>query len=243
MILNRAKYIFKIKLLRVKDYYAKHGLLRTIAHYLKGLVYKTSKNVIFFELDLDNLCFPFLKDANGIKVIEIKKSNFETIDYHGWEISKEEALNKLNEGCVLFAGMDDKTMVSQQWSELKKAFLFGLGLTVHLPDYTGYISRLYTAPNYRGMGVATYTKGKALLYLKELGYKKALVIIAEENQISQYVNCKFGFKPYQTVTLFRFLFIVKYYRVKDYFTEKKINFFAIKKDDQKIWRTFSKIHI
>jgi GNAT superfamily N-acetyltransferase len=243
MIFNRAKRKFKIKLQKVKEYYAEHGLFSTIMHYLMSIFWKISKNVIFFELDLDNMSLPQLIDKYGIKVIKIEKTNFDRLDYHGWEITKQEALNRLNEGCVLFAGIAGETMVSQQWTELKKAYLFGLDLTVNLPDYTGYISRLYTDSNLRGKGIATFTKAQALLLLKDYGCTSALVIIAEENQISRHVNGKFGFKPYQAVKYHRFLFFIKYYRVKDFSSDRKKHFFYFTNNDQKLWKFYSKIHL
>lgn len=243
MILNRAKCMVKIKAKKVKEYYAKHGLLRMITYYLTGMFYRSSNTIIFFELELDNLRFSHLKDEHGIEYIKIEKENFDTLDHHGWGISKEEALNNLDEGCVLFVGVDEETVVSRHWCEMKMANLFGLELTVNLPGNTGYISHLYTDPMHRGKGIGTYTKANTLKYLKEVGYTRALAIIDEKNVASLSVNDKFGFKAYQTVTLYRFLFIIKYYRVKDYASKDEKNFLLFKKDDQKLWRFFSKIHI
>jgi RimJ/RimL family protein N-acetyltransferase len=99
---------------------------------------------------------------------------------------------------------------------------------------------LYTTPEFRGKGLASIIKLLQLQFLKEQGYQRVFNTIRSNNIASLKVDKKVGTKKYQTV-IYRKIFFLKYYCVRDYDTNKRKRFWYIKGMDQKLWKHFSKI--
>jgi RimJ/RimL family protein N-acetyltransferase len=226
---------------RELEYYKQHGLWKTLIHQLKTIIYYGSNTIIFFELDLENSDFKTIDSNSEFKYITLNQDNYKNSEYIGWEISENEAFIRFQKGYILFAAVKHNILASQNWSESNKAEIWGLKLKVKLPKNTIYTSRLYTIPDYRGKGLATKTKLYMLKSLKDYGFKKAFLIIAEENKVSQAVNQKFGFEPYQKIKFYRLLYFFRFYVVKEYDTNHKISILKIRKTDSKIFDMFTNI--
>lgn len=241
MILDRfCKRFLKMKFKSIIEHYKIHGLWNTLIYQLKAFIYYGSITIIFFELDLENSDFQNNEENSELIFVKLHHEDFLKSKFNGWEISENEALKRFQKRYILFAAVKNNILVSQNWSEPNKADVWGLKLRIDLPKSTIYTSRLYTIPEYRGKGLAKITKLYMLKTLKEYGYKKAFIIISEANKVSQAVNKKFGFKPYQKVNYHRFFYFLKLYIVREYDTPRKNRIFKIRKTDKIIWDMFSK---
>ncbi len=229
-----------MNLQREIKYYKKHGLWNTLIYQLKTIIYYGSKTYIFFELELENSDFQKVEENSEFQFIALNQSNYKNSEYIGWEISENEALMRFRKGYILFAALKDKILISQNWSEPNKAHISALKIETCLPKGTIYTSRLYTIPDYRGKGLATKTKLYMLKSLKDYGFKKAFLIIEEGNKVSQAVNQKFGFEAYQKIKIYRFLYFLKIYIVREYNTNQKNSILKIRKTDRKIFEMFTK---
>jgi len=230
---------------RIVKYYREHGIYGSILHsfvrigeFSKKIAYNKT-GVIFFELNMDDLAFNTKIDMTS-DLSRAEKEDIECAEYLGGWFPKDKALRCLDEGRFLLVLKDKGKVIFYQLLEFNKAEIKVLEISSFIPAGTAYTSYLYTLPEYRGRGVASKAKPLVLKYLYDHGYRRVFNVIASNNIASQRVNKKAGLNPYQTVLYRRFLFL-RYYRVKDYETNRKKLFLRLRRTDNKLWKAFSKI--
>ncbi len=240
MKLTEVYQLIQRKMYNTHKYYDKHGLWKTILAIFEHTGVFKYRVLIFFELKVEDP-ISGQKAGKSIELVRLAKDDIEQIDEYcdGW-FKKDEALRRLEQGRVLFVVKEDEKMAFYQWLEFTKVDIPYIDLSFSIPDDTAYMAYIYTVPDYRGKGIASNAKPLVLNYLREQGYRRILLVITPENAASQRVNKKAGFKEYQTIFYLKLLFL-KYYRVKDYGTNRKKRFWHITGTDQELWKTFSKL--
>jgi len=243
--------LLKERLYKHWTYYKENGLWKTIPYILvrlkvvlkvrelKEFFYK-KRDFIFFELNISRKNYipenNYKIDLYNVKSEDIEK---EKNYFDGW-FNKRTALKRLRKDCVLLVKKIENRIIFFQWLELNNAFSPPIDLLFILPDHTAYKAYSYTLPEFRGRKIANKAKKETMKYLLERKYKNVLLIIAPENTPSIKVNKNSGFKEYQTIKYRKWLFL-KYYRVKDWGTDRSRVFWRILRKDKTIWKTFSKI--
>lgn len=245
---------FRGKLDNIQEYYEKYGFWKSVIHFFERLAEYVGfrfyiKTLIFFEIDLQQT-FITNPDAQEVDFLKVKPKDLEFIGgYHDGWFDREQALQRLKEGHLLFVIKDRQDMAFFQWIELYKSKIPSLDLSSFpLSEKTACMAYIFTKLEYRGRGYASKAKPLVLDYLREYGYHDVFLVIAPENTISQRVNKKAGFKEYQTITyrkiFFRKSVLFRYYLVKEYATTRKKIYWYISKSkfEPKLWKKFSKIH-
>jgi ribosomal protein S18 acetylase RimI-like enzyme len=195
---------------------------------------------IFFELELKN-SISDQEHIPNIDLVRVRKEDLEKVGEYLYEwFKKEEALKRLEAGNVLSVVKDGEKIIYYEWTEFKKIDLPYIDLSFYIPDDTAHNGYNYTDPEYRGKGIASKAKLLTLKYQRENGIQRAFCIIPPNNTESLRLNKKVGFKEYQTVIYWRFLFL-KHYCVKDYHSSSQKVFWGSGRATQGLWKTFSKI--
>jgi len=228
------------KIHKTLNYYREFGLWKTILRFIENSGIFKRRVFIFFEMELKD-SISAQEQNHRINLIRVGKEDIEKVDeyLYGW-FEKEEALKHLEAGNVLFTVKDGEKMIYYEWTEFKKIDLPYLDLSFFIPDGTAHNGFNYTEPEYRGKGIASKAKLLTLKYQRENGIQRAFCIIPPNNTESLRLNKKVGFKEYQTVTYWKFLFL-KYYCVKDSHTGSQKVIWGSGKATQELWKTFSKI--
>jgi ribosomal protein S18 acetylase RimI-like enzyme len=229
---------------KIRENYEKYGL-RILVFYLFsriGIIIK--REYIFFEIKLQDI-IPYKKNNSNFDLdfFWVKKKDFEYFKFpiEDGPLTKNEALRRLTEtNYILLALANGNKIVCYVWCNLTMAHITILDLLVSIPDKTAYAKDMYTAPEFRGKGLASTLKLLQLQFLKKQGYQREFFVIRSNNIASQKVVKKSGYKEYQTV-IYRKILFLKYYCVRDYDTNKRKRFWYIKGIDQKLWKHFSKI--
>ena len=247
MGLTKAYQWIKMKIHKAQEYYEQHGVRKLTLYCFSriGIIFK--REGIFFELRIEDIV-PYGGNTIGmdLEFVTIKKEDdFEQIEFPDddeW-MTKDGALQWLHEkDCMLLALKRKNNIVCYQWLEFARVSIPFLALKVYLPDDTAYSSALYTVSEYRGRGVASYLKALVLQYAQEQGYHRVFLGIEPDNVASQKVNKKFGFREYQAVLCRKFLFL-RYYRLKDYDSNKIKVLWSVTGKVHELWKTFSKLDI
>ncbi len=243
---------FRVKMDNLQEYYEAYGFWKSVLHFFKRLAEHMgfrfyTKKLIFFELDLQKN-FLALSNADNVDFVKIKPQELEFVEeYHDGWFDREKALQRLEQGHLLFVMKDQQNIAFFQWIELHRTKIPSIDLfSITLPEKTACMAYIFTKAEYRGRGFASKAKPLVLHYLQEQGYLSIFLVIAPENSISQQVNKKVGFKEYQIVTYRKFLFrnsvFFKYYVVKDWTSwRRKVSWSNKKAVQDEIWKAFSKI--
>jgi ribosomal protein S18 acetylase RimI-like enzyme len=86
---------------------------------------------------------------------------------------------------------------------------------VKLNEKEAYLFDAYTVPQYRQNALHTSVTTKALIYLKNKGYKNVLLLVFNKNIYARKALRRIGFKPKKMVTLIK-IFNLKYYIWRDF---------------------------
>ena len=84
---------------------------------------------------------------------------------------------------------------------------------IHLNSDSACLYGAYTAPDYRGMGVAPKVSEEIFRYLYQLGFKKGYGYISSDNLPSLRYACKVGYRKIGEVNFIN-IFKLKFYRFK-----------------------------
>jgi len=242
---------FRVKLGNIQEYYGENGLWQSLLHFFKrlaeycGFTFYT-KALIFFELDLQHASQRPL-DGFDSDLAKVDLKDIECVeDYHDGWFDREQAVQRLREGHVLFAAKDRQNFIFFQWIELFSSKIPSIELPVFpLPEKTACMAYTFTKPEYRKRGIASKAKHRIVNFLREKEYCSIFLVIAPENTISQRVNKKAGFREYQTVTYrkvyFRDSVFFKFYLVKEWNSRRMKIFWGRRIVGQSvIWKTFLK---
>lgn len=229
----------------IVSYYHKNGVWRTVLHWLVRIgmlsikIFFKKEYLTFLELNLVN---PAYKDTDD-KTIAIVRAGREDIekDYYDGSQDRDLAITRLERGDVLITVRDNGMIIFSQWLVFNKVHIPAIHLFFDIPETTVYLSNMYTVPENRGKRVASSAVPHLLKHLKDLGYQKVFTLVDPENKPSIRVNSKAGFMKYQTCVYLRFMLFIKFYIVKDCASHAKKVCWSIRKTDQQIWKTFSKI--
>jgi len=223
------------------NFYREFGLWNTVLRFIENMGVFKRRVFIFLEMELKD-SISVQEQAPGIHLVRVGKEDLEKVGKYLYKwFEKEEALKRLEAGDVLLVVKDEEKMVFYQWIDFGEIDLPYLDLSFFIPDGTACMAYMYTEPEYRGKGVASKAKPLVFKFLRKNGILRAFSVIAPNNAESLRINNKFGFKEYQTVTYWRFLFL-KYYWVKDFPTDSRKVFWGSGRASQELWRTFSKIN-
>lgn len=243
---------FREKRDNIQEYYENYGFWKSLLHFFTrlaeyvGFAFYT-KALIFFEFDLQHAVL-LSCDEQDLDFSKVEPQDLQRVeDYHDGWFDREQALQRLEAGHVLFVVKDHQNFAFFQWIELYTSKIPSIDLSSFpLPEKTACMAYIFTKPEYRGRGYASKAKPLVLHNLREQGLHNVFLVIAPENTISQRVNKKAGFREYQTVTYRKIFFhhsvFFKYYLVKDWNSWRIKIFWSNKKPEQdKIWKVFSKI--
>lgn len=228
---------------RIGEYYKKYGLWKLILKLISLIGIIIKREYIYFEIKLQDT-IPDKKNSivSELDFVQVKKKDFENFDFPSDDkfLTKNQAFERLIGGnYILSALTNGSKIVGYVFTEFNTAHIPG-GLIVHTPDNVAYSSAMYTAPEFRGKGLASTIKLLQLHFLQEQGFHKEFFAIKPHRKASLKVVKKCGYKEYQTV-FYSKIFFLKYYCVKDYDTKKRKRFWYVKGIDHKLWQHFSKI--
>jgi ribosomal protein S18 acetylase RimI-like enzyme len=245
MGLSAVHRLIQVKIQRIREYYKKYGIWKLVLYLFSRIGIIPKREYIFFEIELQDI-IPYKKNNSnfGLDFVWVKKKDFEHLNFpsEGGPLTKNEAFRRLTEtNYILLALTSGNKIVCYIWCKLTTmVHIAVLDLLVSIPDKTAYAKDLYTAPEFRGKGLASKIKILQLQFLKKHGYQRVFNIIRSNNIASLKVDKKVGTKKYQIV-IYRKILFLKYYCVRDYGTNKRKRFWYIKGIDQKLWKHFSKI--
>jgi ribosomal protein S18 acetylase RimI-like enzyme len=93
---------------------------------------------------------------------------------------------------LIFLAFDGELPVSYCWATPQVEFTID-NIKMHLQPGDIYGGMAYTLPDFRGQGIQTALQLFRMRYLKELGYKRVVVIVEDNNQASLTMHRKIGF--------------------------------------------------
>jgi len=245
MGLSAVHRLIQVKIQRIREYYKKYGIWKLVLYLFSRIGIIPKREYIFFEIKLQDI-IPYKKNNSnfGLDFVWVKKKDFAHLNFpnEGGPLTKNEAFRRLTEtNYILLALTSGNKIVCYIWCKLTTmAHIAILGLLVSIPDKTAYAKDMYTAPEFRGKGLASKLKLLQLQFLKNKGYQIVFNVIRSNNMASQKVVKKLGYIAYQTA-IYRRIFFLKYYCVRDYDSNQRKRFWYIKGIDQKLWKHFSKI--
>jgi ribosomal protein S18 acetylase RimI-like enzyme len=226
----------KTKLTDIINYYKQYGVLKFLKHLFNRLGFvHYDRTLIFFHMDFNN----FSQDAKEpysfhiATIDDIQKEQ----DYNDGWFKKEEAIQRLRNGYLLFILKDNGRMVYFRWGELKKVTINYFDLCFHIPQGFVYFAGLYVVPELRRAGIAFKISMEIINYLKKEGFKHIFSVVDPANTASINLSLKSDFKQYQTVIYKRYWFI-KYYHVKKPNSKQQKRYICLFISPKNIWKTF-----
>lgn len=117
---------------------------------------------------------------------------------------------RFKKGRVCFVALFQGKIVYFGWISFENEYESNCQIKVELNGKGAYWFDCYTAPKYRQNKLHTALTTKALIYLKNKGYKKVLILVYNNNIFSRKAFSKVGFKGKKIVTLIK-LFGLKFY--------------------------------
>jgi len=127
------------------------------------------------------------------------------VEYNDGWFTKEQALERIALGHKLFFARRNGKMVYFFWAEMKGATIGWWRCHLSLPEETVYLAAEFTHPEHRHQGLAKTCRVELLIWLREHGYKRAILVVHPKNKVALAMNKKTGFVPYQLAHYKRFL--------------------------------------
>lgn len=224
---------------KILDYYKRNSFLSSLKHIFEKLGFEhSSKSLIFMVLNLEDISevveTPYSFHNTTIADIQDEQDHYFE---HKYQFSKREFLYRMKKGHHVYVFKEDNKMVFFLWTEQKGATITVFHMPLHLPQYTSYISGVFTMPGYRNRGIAHKIMKEVIHYLKEAGFTKLLCVVNPKNNTALNIYNRLGFKKYQIVHYKRFWQVRRYTAEKFNSDERKvfISLFSAPKD---IWKTF-----
>lgn len=225
-----------MELKSVINFYKQHGFLKVLKRFLEKIGFRFFKRSVFLiKLDLNSV--PIDLEVPHPVVIATKEDIQKDRDYYDSWFTKEEALARLEKGCLLFVIKENNKMVSSEWVEFKKVKITFLDLLFHIPEDVAYMTGRYTDPAFRGKGLATKVDKGIFQYLRKQGYNYTLGITDATNNAALGLNRKTGWEAYQLVNYRRYWFI-KYFCVKKCNSDDYKIFITLFRAPEKMWKVF-----
>ena len=201
--------------------------------------------LIFFKRSLNDeipYCESKIKD---IKIIKIDKNNSDLLlsrkvfEQMEWEndsnFTIEKILNKLNNGGLLFVGLNrEDNVLHHTWVENGKITMQAIYLKCSINQGLAYFASTYTPIKYRKFGIGKYIRAYVLNYCRKNNFRQAVLNIASDNFASIGLAEAMGFREYQRVFFYRFLGL-EVYKIKDSKSGKLVYKFS---RDNGIWNYF-----
>lgn len=117
---------------------------------------------------------------------------------------------RFRKGRVCFVAVFQEKIVYFGWISFEDEYEDNCQIKVKLNEKEAYWFDCYTVPAYRQNRLHTALTAKVLIYLKNKGYKKVLMLVWNNNVFSRRAFRKVGFKGKKIVTLIK-LFGLKFH--------------------------------
>lgn len=111
---------------------------------------------------------------------------------------------------ICFIALKQKKIAYFGWISLEDEYESNCQIKVKLNEREAYWFDCYTVPEYRQNGLHTALTTKALIYLKNKGYKKVLMLVWNNNIYSRKAFREVGFEGKKIITLVK-LFSLKFH--------------------------------
>ncbi len=147
-----------------------------------------------------------------IKVVikEAQSSDFDKLVDMAGEKKVDIFRKRFKSGAVCFIAIDRDKIAYYGWMGFANEYEANCQIMVKLNNKEAYWFDCWTAPEYRKMGLHTAVTARALIYLRDKGYKKVLSFITVKNIPSLKAFDRVGFRGKKVVT-FIMLFGLKFH--------------------------------
>ena len=217
-------------------YFKQHGILSFLNRAVTSLGFEFFTHaVVFIVLDLNEMSNDIKEPCSfrEVTIVDVQQAK----DYNDGWFTKDEAIQRLQNGRRLFILEKDGRYIYSHWVETKKVTIHWLNLNFFLPEDIVYTAGLYIIPEMRGQGLALRMCKELSLFLKDQGFNKQIGAIITSNTTSLHLNKKIGFKEYQIITYKRYGY-VNHYIVKKSNSDKRKTYITLFKAPKDIWKTF-----
>lgn len=174
-----------------------------------------------------NICIASKKDINE--------------EYQDLWYTREEALERLDKGHILFLAKDKGVNVFYGWYELSNISTFWLGIkNLDIPPDVVYLSAVYVPPQYGGRLILKRALKFTEKYLLDnTTVDKVFGLTLPSNIISSRLFDLFGYAPYQQVRYFRIMGLKLY--IVESLENKKLKRRKIFIQSSNFWNIYSSI--
>jgi len=174
-------------------------------------IFRTEK-IFVFERTLTNLC-PKAKVKVEVDVKLVQRDEFPKIA-NNFKKFKVDVEAIFEDGRMCAIAEIDGDLVHWTFVAFNEAYVMEIERKIRVSSDSAYLYAGYTAPEYRGLGIASKAMVKILCYLHERGIKKAHALIHPNNFPSLRYTHKLGFKKIGTITFIK-ICKLKLYKCKD----------------------------
>lgn len=119
------------------------------------------------------------------------------------DVDPDAVTSRLARGHLCHVARTDEEIVAACWSTTLKVFVDYLGCELDLGDDAAYLYDAFTAPAWRGRGVASILCAHQLSALRAEGLTRALRATWPENRSALRAHAKSGFRPVRRLTTLR----------------------------------------
>lgn len=102
---------------------------------------------------------------------------------------------------ICFIALDHKKIAYFRWISFEDEYESNCQIRVKLNEKEAYLFDAYTVPQYRQDALHTSVTTKALIYLRNKGYKNVLLLVLNKNVYARKALRRIGFKPKKIITL------------------------------------------
>lgn len=173
-------------------------------------IFRREKTFVF-EKTLNDFCFK-AKAKVEVDVRLVQRDEFPEIA-NNFKKFKVDAEAIFEDGRMCAITEIDGDLVHWTFVAFNEAYVMEIERKTRVSSDSAYLYASYTAPEYRGLGIASKTMEKILCHLNERGIKKAYALIHPNNFPSLRYYHKAGFKKIGTITFIK-IYKLKLYKCK-----------------------------
>lgn len=211
------------------------GIIRAIMR-KEGISLYTEK-VVFLFLDLLSLA-DSKSDAPIFRLLcahEIRKQK----NYYDGYNSRNQAINKMAKGDLLFVYERDGKFVYSVWIEQNNISIDWFRFD--LPKNVAYLSNEFVLPDYRNQGIAKMVRKHIFHYLRNNGIRFVILVINPKNEYALRLNKSCGFEEYQSVT-YKSFFYFRFFEITSANKNQKKKFIRFITPIEDLWKVHAEFY-